>query len=220
TTYPDKGPKPEAGQILTIDHVIFWVGNAKQAAELYCLRLGFQPVGYQGLETGNRQVASHVIRQNDIFFVFQSPLEPDKLQDMHEHLGRHGDGVKDVAFSVEDLDGIVRVAVAKGARMVREPWEETDENGTVKMATLQTYGDTVHTLVDRSRYHGNFLPGYFNPKLKDPILDKLPNCNLLKIDHLVCNQPDHELIAVVNCRGRPFCPVLERPLPATYRIHY
>ncbi|KAI0240450.1 4-hydroxyphenylpyruvate dioxygenase [Lamellibrachia satsuma] len=197
TSYSDKGPKPEAGKILTFDHVIFWVGNAKQAAEFYCLRLGFQPVGYQGLETGNRQVASHVIRQNDIFFVFQSPLEPDKPQDMHEQLGRHGDGVKDVAFSVEDLDGIVRVAVAKGACLVKA-WKETDENGTVKLATLQTYGDTVHTLVDRSRYHGNFLPGYYNPKLKDPVLDKLPSCNLLKVDHVVGNQPDHEMTAVAD----------------------
>ena len=66
-----------------------------------------------------------------------------------------------------------QVAVANGACVVREPWEESDENGTVKMVTLQTYGDTVHTLIDRSRYHGNFLPGYGAPTLKDPLLDKL-----------------------------------------------
>jgi len=108
TTYTDKGPKPTAGKFLHFDHLTFWVGNAKQAASYYCTRMGFSEVGYQGLETGSRQVAAHLIQQNKIRFVFKSAYEPNN-EEMGAHLVKHGDGVKDIAFSVEDLDAIVKV---------------------------------------------------------------------------------------------------------------
>jgi 4-hydroxyphenylpyruvate dioxygenase len=90
--------------------VTLWVGNAKQAASYYCTRFGFEQVAYRGLETGHRDVVSHVIRQDRIYFVLKSPLNPDELE-MNEHLSKHGDGVKDVAFTVDDVKGIYKVKI-------------------------------------------------------------------------------------------------------------
>ncbi|XP_055862339.1 4-hydroxyphenylpyruvate dioxygenase-like [Biomphalaria glabrata] len=190
TSYTDKGPKPEGGRFLSFDHVTFWVGNAKQAASYYCTRLGFEPFMYRGLETGSRNVASHVVKQNKIIYVFQSMLEPDKPADMASHLTKHGDGVKDVAFEVEDLDAIVKIAKERGAKVVKDIWEESDEQGTVRMASVQTYGDTTHTLIDRSKYTGPFLPNYRPAQTNDPLVTLLPSTGLLHIDHIVGNQPD------------------------------
>jgi 4-hydroxyphenylpyruvate dioxygenase len=197
-SYKDKGAKPNAGKFLTFDHVTFWVGNAKQAASYYSIRLGFEEVGYKGLETGSRHICSHVIQQNKIFFVFNSMLEPDNPKEIGDHLSTHGDAVKDIAFDVEDLDAIYKHAVARGATVIREPWEETDQDGTVRMATIKTYGDTCHTLVDRSKYNGWFLPGYQRVDTKDPVTSQLPKCNLEVIDHIVGNQPDLEMTAVAE----------------------
>lgn len=192
TTYTDKGPKPTAGKFLSFDHITFWVGNAKQAASYYCTRMGFTAVGYQGLETGSRQVAAHLVQQNQIRFVFKSAYEPGN-EEMGAHLVKHGDGVKDVAFSVEDLDAIVKLARERGATIVRDIWEEEDEFGSVRFAMVQTYGDTTHTFVDRSNYKGFFLPGYKKPLISDELLPKLAPCHLNFIDHVVGNQPDLEM---------------------------
>ncbi|ESO97258.1 hypothetical protein LOTGIDRAFT_214078 [Lottia gigantea] len=191
TTYTDKGPKPESGRFLCFDHVTFWVGNAKQAASFYCTRMGFEPLAYKGLETGSRKIAAHVVRQNKIIYVFASMLEPFQPEECGQHLLKHGDAVKDVAFEVEDLDAIFKRAVERGASVVHEPWEVSDDNGSVRMATIKTYGDTTHTFIDRSRYTGPFLPEYklINDK-KDPLLTNLPEIGLLLIDHIVGNQPN------------------------------
>ncbi|KAK2723246.1 hypothetical protein QYM36_001798, partial [Artemia franciscana] len=180
TTYTDKGPKPEAGKFIHFDHLTFWVGNAQQH------------IAYSGLETGSRKVVSHVVGQNKIRFVFKSAYEPDDSV-MGTHLVKHGDGVKDIAFTVEDLDAIVAVAKERGATIVRDIWEETDESGTVRFATVQTYGDTTHTLVERGAYNGLFLPGYKKPLYEDKLLKKLPACHLDFIDHVVGNQPDLQM---------------------------
>lgn len=103
----------------------------------FCLRFGFQPYVYRGLETGSREVVSHVVKQNKILLVFQSALLPDN-QEHGQHLVRHGDGVKDVAFSVNNLEQVIEQARSKGARIVKDIWTETDEHGSVKMACLQT----------------------------------------------------------------------------------
>lgn len=190
TTYTDKGLKPEGGKFLTFDHIRFWVGNAKQAASYYCTRMGFEPFAYRGLETGSRSVCSHAVRQNKIIYVFENALLPDNAE-MGEHLVRHGDGAKDVAFAVQDLDTIARVAKQRGAEVVRDVWEESDENGTVRCAQIKTYGDTTHTMVDRSNYCGLFLPGFKKPLGgPDKLLCKLPKVGLNFIDHIVGNQPD------------------------------
>ncbi|KAL5017470.1 hypothetical protein ScPMuIL_007059 [Solemya velum] len=152
TSYTDKGPKPECGRFVSFAHVTFWVGNAKQAASHYCTRLGFEPLAYQGLETGNREIAAHVVKQDKIHFVFKSMLEPNKPKEFGDHLTKHGDGVKDIAFEVEDLDAIFKKCVDNGAVVVRDPWQESDADGTVRFAMVQTYGDTTHTLLDKSGY--------------------------------------------------------------------
>ncbi|KAA0203934.1 hypothetical protein HAZT_HAZT001883 [Hyalella azteca] len=129
---------PEAGKFLNFDHIRFWVGNAKQAASYYCVRLGFEPYAYRGLETGSRTVCSHAVKQNKIVYVFESALMPDN-QEMGQHLVRHGDGAKDVAFAVEDLDAIMK----RGGQVVRDIWEEQDDCGNFKDVTgfnLQGFG--------------------------------------------------------------------------------
>ncbi|XP_040842987.1 4-hydroxyphenylpyruvate dioxygenase [Ochotona curzoniae] len=154
--------------------------------------MGFEPLAYRGLETGSRQVVSHVIKQGQIVFVLSSALNPGN-REMGEHLVTHGDGVKDIAFEVEDCDYIVQKAREQGAKILREPWVEQDKFGKVKFAVLQTYGDTTHTLVEKMNYTGRFLPGFEAPLSKDPLLSKLPHCSLEIIDHIVGNQPEHEM---------------------------
>lgn len=193
TTYVDKGEKPEKGRFLNFHHVEWWVGNAKQAASYYCARLGFQPFAYKGLETGERKVACHAIKQNNIVFVFKSGYEPNSEQtlEMGKHHTFHGDGVKDISFTVEDLDAIIVKAKSRGVKIVREIWEEKDEFGTVRFARVQTYGDTTHTFMEFPKnYLGLFLPGYKLPKIKDCLLENLPSIGALYIDHIVGNQPD------------------------------
>ncbi|XP_007936338.1 4-hydroxyphenylpyruvate dioxygenase [Orycteropus afer afer] len=156
--------------------------------------MGFEPLAYKGLETGSREVVSHVVKHGKILFVFASALNPWN-KEMGDHLVKHGDGVKDIAFEVEDCDYIVQKARERGAKIVREPWVEQDKDGKVKFAVLQTYGDTTHTMVEKMNYTGRFLPGYEAPRFVDPLLSKLPKCNLENIDHIVGNQPDQEMVS-------------------------
>ncbi|XP_049856655.1 4-hydroxyphenylpyruvate dioxygenase isoform X2 [Schistocerca gregaria] len=226
TTYTDKGDKPDGGRFVHFDHITFWVGNAKQAASYYCTRLGFEPVAYKGLETGSRKVAAHVVKQNKILFQFVSPYEPNN-EEMGKHLVKHGDGVKDVAFTVEDLDTIVKVSILqkhlayneiifvlvtidfiflcvfqrakeRGAVIVKDIWEESDDDGIVRFATVQTYGDTTHTFVERGNYKGAFLPGFRKVTNKDGLSKILPPGRLDFIDHVVGNQPDLQMESVAK----------------------
>ncbi|VDK46131.1 unnamed protein product [Anisakis simplex] len=185
------------GKFVRFDHVRFWVGNAKQAAYWYCTNFGFEPFAYRGLETGSRLIVSHAIRQNNIIFVFESALLPDNVE-LGNHLVRHGDGVKDVTFQVENIEAIVERAKKKGAKVISDINEETDEYGSIKRAVIQTYGDTVHTLLDRTNYKGLFLPGYSKHSQKTIFIDQLPKPNLSFIDHCVGNQKDLQMEAVAN----------------------
>ncbi|XP_076363802.1 4-hydroxyphenylpyruvate dioxygenase isoform X2 [Tachypleus tridentatus] len=197
TTYTNKGPKPERGRFIDFDHITLWVGNAKQAAAYYCIRMGFEPLGYMGLETGSREVVAHAVNQNRIIFVFKSALNPHN-KEFGDHLVAHGDGVRDIAFTVEDLDAIVKRAKERGATVVKDIWEETDDCGTVRFAIIQTFGDTMHTFVERGDYNGLFLPGYKKPLSDDVLLSKLPDVGLKFIDHCVGNQPDDHMNSVVE----------------------
>ncbi|XP_078523668.1 4-hydroxyphenylpyruvate dioxygenase [Lissotriton helveticus] len=197
TSYTDKGETHERGRFLSFHSVTLWVGNAKQAASFYCNKMGFEPFAYKGLETGSREVVSHVLKQDKIIFIFVSPLNPGN-EEMGAHLIKHGDGVKDVAFQVEDCDFLVQKARERGATIVREPWIEEDKFGKVKFAVLQTYGDTTHTLLEMMDYKGPFLPGYQPPIFKDPLLPNLPSGKLNYLDHVVGNQPDNEMVPVVE----------------------
>lgn len=177
--------------------MVFWVGNAKQAASYYCTRLGFEEIAYKGLETGSRDYAAHVVQQNLVKFVFVSPYEPTE-EIISSHIAKHGDGVKDVAFNVEDIETIVRKAKEQGGILVRDIWEESDEYGKVKMATIKTYGDTTHTFVDRSSYRGTFLPGYKKITNIDPLTRPLAPGKLDFVDHVVANQPDLSMESVAQ----------------------
>jgi len=194
TSYTDKGEKPPRGKFLRFHHLTFWVGNAKQAAAFYCDKMGFEHFAYKGLETGSREMVSQVIRQDKILFAFESALNPGN-EEFGEHLMKHGDGVKDIAFQVEDCDFLFKTAKERGAVVVKEPWVEQDSHGKVKYAVIQTYGDTTHTLIEYlGPYKGLFLPGYREPLFKDPLLPTLPTGHLSFIDHIVGNQPDDEMV--------------------------
>uniref|UniRef100_A0A8B9JE08 4-hydroxyphenylpyruvate dioxygenase n=1 Tax=Astyanax mexicanus TaxID=7994 RepID=A0A8B9JE08_ASTMX len=166
-------------------------------ASFYCNKLGFEPLAYSGLETGSRDMVSHVVKQGKIIYVFSSALNPGN-KEMGEHLVQHGDGVKDVAFTVNNCEFLVQKARERGAIVVKEPHVLEDKFGRVKLAVLQTYGDTTHTLVEREGYNGLFLPGFHAPLFRDPLLDKLPCGKLDFIDHVVGNQPDDEMVPVVE----------------------
>jgi len=187
-------------------HVHWYVGNAKQAASFYVSRMGFERVAYRGLETGSRAVASHVIRNGSVTFVLTSPLrcleqsmrfckeDEDLLKEIHAHQERHGDAVKDVAFEVDSVDAVYGQAVHNGAESVSRPRIIEDQYGRVKVATIKTYGDTTHTLVEKIDYRGVFLPGY-RPEsaAKDPLSRFLPQVQLEAIDHCVGNQDWDEM---------------------------
>ncbi|XP_076265537.1 4-hydroxyphenylpyruvate dioxygenase [Rhynchophorus ferrugineus] len=196
TSYTNKGPKPTNGRFISFDYLQFYVGNAKQAASYYTTRLGFKPLAYKGLETGERKYASHVVQQNQIRFVFTSAYNSGD-DDFNNHLIKHGDGVKTVAFEVENLEGIVQRAKEQGAEVVRDIWQESDFDGIVRFATIRTYGHTVHTFVDRSLYQGPFLPGFMSVS-DDSLSATLPPANLDFIDHVVGNQPDNQMESVAK----------------------
>ncbi|KAL1933043.1 hypothetical protein VTP01DRAFT_8721 [Rhizomucor pusillus] len=190
------------------DHLRFTVTNAKQAASYYCTRLGFEHVAYRGLETGSRQVASHVVRRNNTVFVFDCPIQPEQVTDMANEIARRGDGVKDVAFTVKDCRSIYEKAIARGAKSIMEPTEFSDEDGTVVIATIATYGDVQHSLVERHNYRGIFLPGYKDSatalRYTDPLQDILPPVPLGFIDHVVGNQPDNMMNPVAEFYEKAF----------------
>jgi len=184
----------------TFDHLKFYVGNAFQAATWYVARCGFKHVAYKGLETGNREFVSHVIKQGDIVFEFISALNPTgQISKTFEvELGRHGDAVKDVAFKVDDCRAIYNEAVSRGAKSIMEPMELTDDQGTVVLATIATYGDVNHTFVERRDYKGAFMPTYRAVNDDDPLYRITPSTQLDFIDHVVGNQPDLEMIPIVE----------------------
>ena len=163
-----------------IDHVEFWVGNAKQAAHYYRALWGFTPVAYAGLETGVRDRASHVVEQGRIRFVLTAPLHGGS--ELSRHVADHGDGVKVVALAVPDADEAYRVAVRRGAQGLREPEELSDDDGTVRVSQIATYGETVHTFVERDGYDGGFLPGFRAVEPETPDRELFAG-----IDHVVGN---------------------------------
>jgi 4-hydroxyphenylpyruvate dioxygenase len=165
-----------------IDHVEFWVGNAKQAAAYYRALWGFTPVAYAGLETGVRDRASYVMVQNDIRFVFTAPLTPDG--EVAEHVMRHGDGVHDIAFAVDDVTSAWEETTKRGARSAMRPSELQGEKGVLRRSAIHTYGEVVHSFVDRSDYQGTFAPGYHRVRKPAPAAT---GQSLLEVDHCVGN---------------------------------
>jgi 4-hydroxyphenylpyruvate dioxygenase len=164
------------------DHVEMWVGNAKQAAFFYEQAFGFTRTAYAGPETGVRDRASYVLEQGEIRFVVTSALRED--HEIAHHSSRHGDGVKDIALAVPDATNAYRQAVQRGARGVNEPHTVEDEFGQVELSAIGTYGDTIHSFVNRKGYEGPYLPGY---KSVSPNGQTNAGVGLLAVDHCVGN---------------------------------
>jgi 4-hydroxyphenylpyruvate dioxygenase len=164
------------------DHVELWVGNAKQGAYFYEQAFGFTRTAYAGPETGVRDRASYVLEQGDIRFVVTSALRED--HEIARHSNRHGDGVKDIALAVPDATEAYRQAVQRGARGVIEPHTVEDEFGKIELSTIATYGDTVHTFVNRNGYEGPYMPGYRSVSANGRAN---PGVGLHAVDHCVGN---------------------------------
>jgi 4-hydroxyphenylpyruvate dioxygenase len=163
-----------------IHHVEFWVGNAKQSSFYYRKAFGFSQLAYRGLETGSRDCASYVLSQGKVRFVLTTPLTPE--HPASDHIKRHGDGVRDIALLVEDADFAFSEAVRRGARAAVEPHDLRDEHGTVRRASIHTYGDTIHSFISHGDdYKGEFLPGYAAAAVPGE------EVGIVQVDHIVGN---------------------------------
>ncbi len=182
---PDMPQTPEQDfmPIQNYDYVEFYVGDAKQSAYYFINAWGFTPIAYSGLETGVRDRASYVLEQGNVRFVITSTLEPEG--EIADHVKLHGDGVKDIALRVDDAERAYREATSRGARGVLEPTTRKDDYGVVKMSAIATYGETIHTFVERHDYKGVFLPGY--RALDSDVPRRARPAGLAAIDHIVGN---------------------------------
>jgi 4-hydroxyphenylpyruvate dioxygenase len=168
-----------------IDHVRFFVGNARQSAYFYRNAFGFDVIAYEGLETRVKNEAGYVLRQGHITFVLMSPLSAQHPES--GRLSKHGDGVMDIALEVDDVRGTFAEAVRRGAKPVSAPAALEDPFGVYECATIHTYGDTTHTFVNRDRYKGVFSPGFLplDPERYSPTT--FHSVGLAAIDHIVGN---------------------------------
>jgi 4-hydroxyphenylpyruvate dioxygenase len=163
------------------DYIEFWVGNARQASLYYRAAFGFELVGYRGPETGTRDRASYLIQQDKVRFVLTTPIK--STGQIADHVQKHGDGVRDIALWVDDARTAYAAAIERGAKSAQEPTVMEDDDGEIVIAAIHTYGDTIHSIVERKNYRGLFMPGFvpmsspFNP----------PSAGLKYVDHCVGN---------------------------------
>ncbi len=169
--------------IQNFDYLEFYVGDAMQSAYYFSNAWGFIPIAYAGLETGIRDKTSYVLEQGNVRLLITSSLLPDSP--IAEHVKLHGDGIKVVAFRVENAEQAYREATKRGAQGVAEPMTFKDDNGSVKLASIAVYGETIHTFVERHNYHGAFLPGYRS--LASNLPRRARPAGLASIDHIVGN---------------------------------
>jgi 4-hydroxyphenylpyruvate dioxygenase len=173
-----------------VDYLQFLVGNAKQAAHYYSTAFGMTCVAYRGPEHGYRDHAEYVLVSGSARFLITGAVHAGA--EGSDHVAKHSDGIRDIALAVPDVDKAFAHAVSAGARPVTEPHDVTDEHGTIRVAAIASYGDTLHTLIDRSRYDGPFLPGFVT---RGPIVDRQPAIDaglqpkryFQAVDHVVGN---------------------------------
>ncbi|MGZ5407642.1 MAG: 4-hydroxyphenylpyruvate dioxygenase [Aeromicrobium sp.] len=177
----DTDPFPVTGW----DAVVWAVGNATQAAHFYQSAFGMQLVAYSGPETGNRDHHSFVLESGAVRFVLKGGVDPESP--ILDHHRAHGDGIMDIALEVPDVDTCIDHARAEGATILEEPHDMTDEHGTIRMAAIAAYGDTRHSLVDRSKYDGPYLPGYVDRSSTHTKRDGAPKRVFQALDHIVGN---------------------------------
>ncbi len=179
---PSAAPAPAQDflPLEAIDHVEFYVGNAFQAAHFYRHMFGFNITAYRGLETGDRDKSSYVIEQGQIRFVLTTALGPD--HEVARHCQLHGDGVKAIGFRVKDVDASIKAVKSRGATVVQPPTLHEDAHGKLKVASIRTYGETIHRFVERSDYRGTFAPGFV-----EKCIDAPSKVGLAAVDHIVGN---------------------------------
>jgi 4-hydroxyphenylpyruvate dioxygenase len=196
------------------DYIGWYVGNARQTVSYFVNHYGFHVLAYRGPETGSFATTAYVVGNGAARFVFTAPLgspssswdtraseeECAFCSDVHAHLTKHGDGVKDIAFQVDDVRGVWAHAVENGAVSIRDPevLKSDDGDGDVLIAAISTYGDTIHTLINRSGYDGVFLPGFKAVERNKNLQKHLPKIDLIEIDHCVGNQPWDGLDGIVS----------------------
>lgn len=163
------------------DYIEFYVGNAKQSAFYYQMAFGYEWVAYRGPETGHRETCSYVLQQDKIRLVLTSALSPDHK--VAQHVREHGDGVKVLALWVDDAEKSYAMAVERGAKSAHAPETHQDDEGEVKTASIYTYGETLHTFVERKNYKGVFMPGFEARKSLCPV----KSVGLKYVDHCVGN---------------------------------
>jgi 4-hydroxyphenylpyruvate dioxygenase len=166
-------------KLKSIHHVEFWVGNARQAAYFYRQAFGFSQIAYAGLETGQRERCSYALAQGKARLVMTSPLTP--AGPVAELTAKHGDFVRDIAFVVDDADRAFEEAVRRGATPAMAPADRHDRSGAIRQAAIQTYGDTIHSLISYQDYGGAFLPGYATRDVP------AQSVGILRVDHIVGN---------------------------------
>jgi 4-hydroxyphenylpyruvate dioxygenase len=169
-------------EFLGIDYVEFYVSNARQSAHYYRTALGLVPIAYSGLETGVRDRASWLVGRGQVQFLLTSPLAPDVAPEISQHIAAHGDGVRDIALRVHDARAAFDEATRHGGKAVQEPQEFEDGFGRFVRATIATYGDTVHSFIERDNYRG-ILPGF--KRIEHP--PAAPETGIAAIDHIVGN---------------------------------
>jgi 4-hydroxyphenylpyruvate dioxygenase len=167
------------------DALVWVVGNAVQTAHFFQSAFGMRLVAYSGPETGNRDHHSFVLTSGAARFVVQGAYDP--ASPLADHHRRHGDGIADIALAVPDVDRCIAHAQAQGATVLEAPRDMTDEHGTVRVAAIAAYGDTRHTLVDRSRYSGPYLPGYVERTSSFVPRPGAPKRLFQAVDHVVGN---------------------------------
>ena len=177
-----------------IDYVEFYVANARQAAHFYRTTLGLKPIAYTGLETGSRDHSSYVLARRNVRFVLTAPLLPDPAHPVAAHIARHGDGVRDIALRVADAEAAFNAAMRRGAKAVQEPTVLEDAHGRVVKASIATYGDTLHSFIQRDGYEGPFMPGY--ALIENP--PAAPETGIAAIDHIVGNVEEGKMDAWVG----------------------
>ncbi len=171
--------------VRALDAIVFVVGNATQSAVFYQAAFGMELVAYSGPENGNRDHKAYVLKSGSARFVLKGAVEP--TSDLVQHHAKHGDGVVDLALEVADVDKCIEHARAQGATVLEEPNEVSDEHGTIRRGAIATYGETRHTLIDRSRYEGAYLPGYVAKRGSFVKPEDAPKRLFQAVDHCVGN---------------------------------
>ena len=194
TTLSSRAPAVVAPpQLDAVDHLELWVGNARQTAEFFASVLGFDVMAYAGPETWRPDRASYVLEQGGVRIIVTGALHPES--DIAAHVCAHGDGVRDIAFTVPDARAAFSAAVERGATAAWDPWLEQDQQGALTRATIATYGDTVHTLVERDHYDGAHAPRYEPVDLVRPAGSPV---GLEAFDHIVANVEEGALTRWVD----------------------